>query len=57
MMSVGLHGRIAGKPGRAADLTRFLDRLAGLDDVWVTRRIDIAQHWRGHFPAPAATAG
>ncbi|UYQ70902.1 allantoinase PuuE [Pelagibacterium flavum] len=50
MMSVGLHCRIAGRPGRAADLERFLDHITTLDDVWVTRRIDIAEHWRAHHP-------
>jgi putative urate catabolism protein len=51
MMSVGLHCRIAGRPGRAAALARFLDYVAGHDDVWVARRIDIANHWRRHHPA------
>ena len=51
MMSVGLHCRLAGRPGRAAALARFLDYVAGHDDVWVARRIDIARHWRKHFPA------
>ncbi|WP_292110654.1 allantoinase PuuE, partial [Mesorhizobium sp.] len=46
MMSIGLHTRIVGRPGRAADLVRFLDHVAAADDVWVTRRIDIAEHWR-----------
>lgn len=50
MMSVGLHCRIVGRPGRAADLERFLDHVAALDDVWVTRRIDIADHWRARHP-------
>jgi len=45
MMSVGLHCRLAGRPGRAAALARFLDEIAGRDDVWVARRIDIAWHW------------
>jgi len=45
MMSVGLHCRIAGKPGRAAALARFLDYVKSHDRVWVTRRIDIARHW------------
>ncbi|WP_254433749.1 polysaccharide deacetylase family protein [Paracoccus yeei] len=48
MMSVGLHCRISGKPGRAADLERFLDHVAELGDVWVCRRIDIARHWIAH---------
>ncbi len=51
MMSVGLHCRLAGRPGRAAALARFVDYVAGHDDVWVTRRIDIANHWREQFPA------
>ncbi|MGQ3212385.1 allantoinase PuuE [Shinella sp.] len=50
LMNVGLHCRIAGKPGRAADLQLFLDHVAALDDVWVARRIDIALHWRQHHP-------
>ena len=51
MMSVGLHCRIAGRPGRAAAVARFLDYVAGHDAVWVTRRIDIAEHWRQRHPA------
>ena len=53
MMSVGLHCRLAGRPGRAAAVARFLDYVAGHDDVWVARRVDIARHWRKHFPAEA----
>ena len=45
MMSVGLHMRLAGRPGRAAGLARFLDYIAGRERVWVCRRLDIAQHW------------
>ena len=51
MMSVGLHCRLAGRPGRAAALARFLDYVLGHEDVWLARRIDIANHWRQHFPA------
>ena len=51
MMSVGLHCRLAGRPGRTAALARFLDYVAGHDDVWVARRIEIADHWRDQFPA------
>jgi putative urate catabolism protein len=51
MMSVGLHCRLAGRPGRTAALARFLDYVAGHEDVWVARRIDIADHWRKQFPA------
>ncbi len=45
MMSVGLHGRIAGKPARAAAVARFIDHVQSSPDVWIARRIDIAQHW------------
>ena len=45
MLSIGLHCRLAGRPGRAAALARFLDYVAGHDDVWVARRVDIARHW------------
>jgi allantoinase len=51
MMSVGLHTRLAGRPGRAAALARFLDEIAGREDVWIPRRIDIARHWIAHHPA------
>ncbi|KQQ27206.1 allantoinase [Methylobacterium sp. Leaf123] len=50
MMSIGLHCRLAGRPGRAAGLLRFLDHIAAHDRVWVTRRIDIAQHWIAMHP-------
>ncbi|MDH3603496.1 MAG: allantoinase PuuE, partial [Candidatus Tectomicrobia bacterium] len=50
MMSIGLHCRLAGRPGRAAALARFLDYVSSHDQVWVTRRIDIARHWQQHFP-------
>jgi len=45
MMSVGLHGRIAGRPGRAAAVARFLDHVIAAGDAWIARRIDIARHW------------
>jgi putative urate catabolism protein len=51
MMSVGLHTRLAGRPGRAAALGRFLDYISGRDDVWIARRIDIARHWIAQHPA------
>lgn len=51
MMSVGLHTRLAGRPGRAAALERFLDHIAKHDDVWVCRRVDIARHWIAEHPA------
>ena len=53
MMSIGLHCRIAGRPGRAAALARFLDYVAGHEKTWVARRIDIARHWRDYHPAKA----
>ena len=48
MMSVGLHCRIAGRPGRFAALQRFLDHVQKHDDVWICRRVDIARHWHAH---------
>jgi putative urate catabolism protein len=51
MMSVGLHCRLAGRPGRAAALERFLDYVAARDRVWIATRIDIAHHWRQLHPA------
>jgi putative urate catabolism protein len=48
MMSVGLHCRLVGRPGRAAALARFLDYVKAHRDVWVCRRIDIARHWHEH---------
>lgn len=50
MMSVGLHCRLVGRPGRAAALARFLDHVRGHDRVWVARRIDIARHWIARHP-------
>lgn len=48
MMSVGLHMRLAGRPGRAAGLARFLDYVGKHERVWVCRRADIARHWHAH---------
>ncbi len=50
MLSVGLHCRLAGRPGRAAALERFVDYVAGHDRVWIARRIDIARHWHAVHP-------
>ncbi|GAA3689955.1 allantoinase PuuE [Gordonia hankookensis] len=50
MLSIGLHCRIAGRPARLAALERFLDHVQAHDDVWITRRIDIAEHWRKVHP-------
>ncbi|RFC67026.1 MULTISPECIES: allantoinase PuuE [Mesorhizobium] len=55
MMSVGLHCRLVGRPGRAAALKRFIDYFQSHDKVWIPRRIDIARHWQENYPykAPA----
>ena len=50
MMSIGLHCRLAGRPGRTAALERFLDYAKGHDRVWFARRIDIAPHWIATHP-------
>jgi putative urate catabolism protein len=50
MMSVGLHCRIGGRPGRAAALARFLDYVQEHDRVWVATRLDIAHHWYREHP-------
>lgn len=50
MLSVGLHCRLIGRPGRAAALARFLDYIQNHQQVWITRRIDIANHWRATHP-------
>jgi peptidoglycan/xylan/chitin deacetylase (PgdA/CDA1 family) len=53
MMSIGLHCRLAGRPGRAAALERFLDHVAKHEDVWVCKRVDIARHWIANHPPEA----
>ena len=55
MMSVGLHCRLIGRPGRAAGLQKFIDYVASHADVWVPRRIDIAEHWAAEHPYVAPT--
>ena len=50
MLSIGLHCRLVGRPGRAAALARFLDYAAAHERVWFPRRIDIARHWRREHP-------
>lgn len=52
MMSIGLHSRIIGHPGRLAGLLAFLDHLARHSDVWVCGRDEIADFWRENVPAP-----
>lgn len=56
MMSIGMHCRLLGRPGRLRALQRFLDHVEAHDKVWVTRRIDIARHWKATHPFDAATA-
>jgi allantoinase len=51
MMSVGLHCRLAGRPGRSGALERFLDHVQRHDKVWICRRVDIARHWIKHHPS------
>jgi allantoinase len=53
MMSIGMHCRLLGRPGRFRALQRFLDHVERHDRVWVCRRADIARHWMAHHPAPA----
>ncbi|MDF1706532.1 MAG: allantoinase PuuE [Paracoccaceae bacterium] len=50
MMSVGLHCRLIGRPGKLAGLKRFIDYIAEFDGVWCPRRIDIARHWAAIHP-------
>jgi len=52
MLSIGLHCRLVGRPGRAMALARFLDYIQSKEQVWVTRRIDIAKHWQENFTPP-----
>ena len=54
MMSVGMHARLVGRPGRIGALKRFLDHVAAHDRVWVARRVEIARNWREQFPPVGA---
>lgn len=54
MMSIGMHCRLLGKPGRIGSLQRFMDHVAKHDQVWVCRRIDIARHWKQVHPTSGA---
>lgn len=54
MLSIGLHCRLAGRPGRFAALQRFLDHIQGHQQVWICRRVDIARHWIDRHPWQAA---
>jgi len=50
MLSVGLHCRLIGRPGRVMALRRFMDYAKSHADVWFARRLDIARHWQKHHP-------
>ena len=50
MMSIGMHCRLLGRPGRIVALQRFLDYVSGFERVWICRRIDIARHWTATHP-------
>ena len=52
MMSIGLHCRLIGRPGRLKAVEKFIDHVLAHDKVWLCRRIDIAKHWREKHPAP-----
>jgi peptidoglycan/xylan/chitin deacetylase (PgdA/CDA1 family) len=56
MMSIGMHCRLLGKPGRIGALRRFLDHVQAKEQVWIARRIDIARHWRAVHPYAASAA-
>jgi len=56
MMSIGMHCRLLGRPGRMRALQRFLDHIEKHDRVWICRRVDIARHWRSAHPFDAKTA-
>ncbi len=50
MMSIGLHGRLIGRPGRIAGLREFMEYIESKPAVWITTREEIARHWRSRFP-------
>ena len=52
LLSIGLHDRLVGRPGRAAGLVRLLEHMRARGDVWFCTGRDLAQHWRAHFPQP-----
>ena len=56
MLSIGMHCRLLGRPGRMRALQRFLDHIQSHDRVWIARRIDIARHWKQVHPFDAASA-
>ena len=56
MLSIGMHGRLLGRPARLRGLQRFLDHVQQHEHVWICRRIDIARHWQQMHPHPASAA-
>jgi allantoinase len=54
MMSIGMHCRLLGRPGKFRGLQRFLDHIQQHEDVWVCTRQQIADHWIATHPAPSA---
>jgi hypothetical protein len=56
MMSIGLHLRLAGRPGRAEAIRKFLLRCVQNDAIWFARRDEIAKFWRERFPGPTGRA-
>jgi putative urate catabolism protein len=50
LLSIGLHDRLIGRPGRAGGLIKLLEYMTSVDGVWFCRGVDVAQHWRAHFP-------
>ena len=56
MMSIGMHCRLLGRPGRIGALQRFLDHVQKHDRVWICKRIDVARHWKATHPFDANTA-
>lgn len=49
VLNIGLHCRLTGRPGRAAALAKFLEHISAHDDVWICKRVDIAEHWHKNF--------
>jgi hypothetical protein len=55
MMSIGLHLRMIGRPGRIGALDRILRHMTDRGDAWIARRVDIANHWLAQFPSGGST--
>ena len=50
MMSIGLHCRLIGRPGRFQSLKKFIEHIINFDNIWITKRVDIAKFWIKNFP-------